>query len=40
VQNLLFPGPDVVAKQHAFQAPLDADTEDTLNNLYLDLSGG
>lgn len=40
LQNLLFPGPDVVAKQHGFQAPLDADTEDTLNNLYLDLSGG
>ncbi len=37
---LLFPTPDIVAKQHQFQAPLDSDTEDTLNNLYLDLSGG
>ena len=38
--QLLFPGPDIIAKQHAFQAPLDPDIEDTLNNLYLDLSGG
>jgi spermidine/putrescine transport system substrate-binding protein len=38
--SLLFPGPEIVAIQHPFQAPLDADTEETLNNLYLDLSGG
>lgn len=40
LQNLLFPGPDIIAKQHSFQAPLDPEVEDTLNNLYLDLSGG
>jgi len=40
VLALLFPGPDIVAKQHGFQAPLDQDVEDTLNNLFLDLSGG
>ena len=40
IQALLFPGPDIVAMQHPFQAPLDPDIEETLNNLYLDLSGG
>jgi spermidine/putrescine transport system substrate-binding protein len=40
IENLLFPSADIVAKQHAFQAPLPQDVEDTLNNLYIDLSGG
>ena len=38
--DLLFPGPAIVAKQHAFQAPLSPDLDDALNNLYIDLSGG
>src|SRR5439155_14480755 len=33
IQSLLFPGPEIVAMQHPFQAPLDPDTEETLNNL-------
>jgi spermidine/putrescine transport system substrate-binding protein len=36
---LLFPTPDIVAKQHNFQF-LTPDLETTLNNLYLDLTGG
>ena len=35
---LLFPTPDIVAKQHNFES-LSADLEKTLNTLYTDLSG-
>lgn len=36
--DLLFPGPAIVSNLHQFKA-LSADEDETLNNLYLDLSG-
>jgi spermidine/putrescine transport system substrate-binding protein len=36
--DLVFPGPDIVAKMHAFEA-LSQDVEDKMNELYSDLAG-